>query len=249
MGVIQQLYIGKFQCPTCGLRFTSKQKTAYAQHFDWHFWENQQASAAAARYQSSRDWYPSLQEWTVYEENLEEQIRNHRLLSKQNRQGKDNDLKQFSASAVTDETSCPAKSNGDADDDVSGARFFASLASQLFPFQRCFVCHDPFETYFDDNRDEWRLKDAIRINGKTYHPICYQDAQNPVETGVFSRFFVTLLLCLGESRQRSVVIGNAIDQTDGRVIATKQCDFRRFANGGNGHGNRENQIGNGRFER
>jgi len=39
------------------------------------------------------------------------------------------------------------------------------------------VCHDLFETFFDDNREEWRLKDAIRVDGKTYHPICYQDVR------------------------------------------------------------------------
>lgn len=39
------------------------------------------------------------------------------------------------------------------------------------------MCHDLFETFFDDNREEWRLKDAIRVDGKTYHPICYQDVR------------------------------------------------------------------------
>ena len=39
------------------------------------------------------------------------------------------------------------------------------------------MCHDLFETFFDDNREEWRLKDAIRVDGKTSHPICYQDVR------------------------------------------------------------------------
>lgn len=119
LGVIQQLYIGKFQCRACGLRFTSKQKNAYNHHLDWHFWENKQAKAAAARFQSSRDWYPLLEEWMIYEEDLDEKIRNNQLLAKQNRHGKDNDQKEFSSHSLTDETSCPAKSNGDIDDDVS----------------------------------------------------------------------------------------------------------------------------------
>lgn len=117
MGVIQQLYIGKFQCRACGLRFTSKQKNAYDNHLDWHFAENQQASAAAARFQSSRDWYPSLQEWTIHEE--DEQIRTNQIHSKHNRQGKGNDLKHFSSNSIADESSCLAKSSGDVDDDVS----------------------------------------------------------------------------------------------------------------------------------
>jgi hypothetical protein len=121
LGVIQQLYIGKYQCRSCGLRFTSKHKQAYTYHLDWHFLENQKASAAAARLQSCRDWYSSLQEWTIYEENLDEQIRHNQLMSKQNRHTKDHEhksLSSMSSTLSTDMISCPAKSNGDLDDDV-----------------------------------------------------------------------------------------------------------------------------------
>ncbi|CAF1428332.1 unnamed protein product [Adineta steineri] len=167
VGIAQQLYIGKFQCRLCGLRFTAKQKHHYTFHLDWHYLENKQekhlstTTSAAALLQRSRNWYSSVQEWTIYEENIEEQLRTGKLLSTQFRPVKDNNLliqgeNILSSSGVI---SCPATGNGDSDDD------------------RCFVCHDPFENFFDDNREEWHLKDAIRVDGKTYHPICYQDVQ------------------------------------------------------------------------
>ncbi|CAF3708935.1 unnamed protein product [Adineta steineri] len=167
VGIAQQLYIGKFQCRLCGLRFTAKQKHHYTFHLDWHYLENKQekhlstTTSAAALLQRSRNWYSSVQEWTIYEENIEEQLRTGKLLSTQFRPVKDNNLliqgeNILSSSGVI---SCPATGNGDSDDD------------------RCFVCHDPFENFFDDNREEWHLKDAIRVDGKTYHPICYQDDQ------------------------------------------------------------------------
>ncbi|CAF3470944.1 unnamed protein product [Rotaria socialis] len=156
-GVIQQLYFGKYQCRLCGLRFTAKQKHLYTHHLDWHYWENRQASTPAALLDRCRDWYPSLQEWTVYEENIDEQIRNSQLKLTQNRQPKDTNNRASVSSLEF--VSCPAQASGDTNDD------------------RCYVCHDPFENFFDDNREEWCLKDAMRVDAKTYHPICYQDVQ------------------------------------------------------------------------
>ncbi|UJR30736.1 hypothetical protein I4U23_018256 [Adineta vaga] len=156
LGVIQQLYIGKYQCRVCGLRFSAKQKHLYTHHLDWHYWQNRQATASQALLESCRDWYPSLQEWTVYEENINEQIRNHQMMAAQKRHTKDIDHKSIISNEVVP---CSSKGNGDIDDD------------------RCYVCHDPFENFFDDNREEWCLKDAIRVDGKTYHPICYQDVK------------------------------------------------------------------------
>ncbi|CAF3403431.1 unnamed protein product [Rotaria sp. Silwood1] len=161
VGIVQQLYVGKFQCRLCGLRFTAKQKNHYTHHLDWHYLENKQekdlstTTSSSSLLQRSRNWYSSVQEWTIYEENIEEQIRTGRIISTQLRPIRDNhQLIQgeniLSSSGVI---SCPAIGNGDSDDD------------------RCYVCHDPFENFFDDNREEWHLKDAIRIDGKTYHPI------------------------------------------------------------------------------
>ncbi|CAF4663298.1 unnamed protein product [Rotaria sp. Silwood1] len=158
-GVIQQLYLGKYQCRLCGLRFTAKQKHLYTHHLDWHYWENRQATTPTALLERCRDWYPSLQEWTIHEENLDEQIRNSQMMVTKKRQTKETDTKS-SLSSSSEVISCSAKENGDIDDD------------------RCHVCHDPFENFFDDNREEWRLKDAMRVDGKTYHPMCYQDVQH-----------------------------------------------------------------------
>ncbi|CAF1132168.1 unnamed protein product [Adineta ricciae] len=167
VGIAQQLYVSKYQCRLCGLRFTAKQKNYYNCHLDWHYMENTQekdlntTTSTLALSRRSRNWYPSVQEWTLYEENLEEQVRTGKLISAQFRPLKENSVflqgeNTVSASGVI---SCPATGNGDGDDD------------------RCFVCHDPFENFFDDNREEWHLKDALRIDGKTYHPICFQDVQ------------------------------------------------------------------------
>ena len=42
-------------------------------------------------------------------------------------------------------------------------------------FQLCAICHEPFEQFWDEELEEWHLRDAIRVNDQTYHPICYED--------------------------------------------------------------------------
>ena len=44
-----------------------------------------------------------------------------------------------------------------------------------FIFQLCAICHEPFEQFWDEELEEWHLRDAIRVNDQTYHPICYED--------------------------------------------------------------------------
>jgi hypothetical protein len=137
VGIVQQLYIGKFQCRLCGLRFTAKQKHYYTHHLDWHYLENKQEKdlGAATLSQRSRSWYPSVQEWTVYEENIDEQIRTGKILLTQNRSTKENYLLTqggeniFSSSGII---SCPATGNGDYDDDVSFIENFVHIISRFF---------------------------------------------------------------------------------------------------------------------
>lgn len=126
MGIAQQLFIGKFQCRLCGLRFTSKQKSYYTHHLDWHYLENKQekelgTTTSSALLQRSRAWYPSVQEWTIYEENIEEQIRTEKLLSTQVKPIKENNplIQGENIQSSSGVISCPAIGNDDNDDDVS----------------------------------------------------------------------------------------------------------------------------------
>ena len=125
------MYIGKYQCRLCGLRFIAKQKHHYTHHLDWHYLENKQekelgTTKLSTLSQRNRNWYPSVQEWTIYEENIEEQIRTGTLISIFSRPIKENNISVqgenlLSSSGVI---SCPATGNGDVDDDVSNTRVF-----------------------------------------------------------------------------------------------------------------------------
>lgn len=43
--------------------------------------------------------------------------------------------------------------------------------------ESCKVCHDTFDQFFNEEKEEWHLKNAIRVDDNTYHPLCYEDYQ------------------------------------------------------------------------
>ena len=40
---------------------------------------------------------------------------------------------------------------------------------------KCFVCHEDLDQFFHEENEEWHLKDAVRIEGITYHRLCHRD--------------------------------------------------------------------------
>lgn len=41
----------------------------------------------------------------------------------------------------------------------------------------CCICNDPFEIFWFAEKEEWHFKDALRIDNRLYHPICFEDAR------------------------------------------------------------------------
>jgi hypothetical protein len=40
---------------------------------------------------------------------------------------------------------------------------------------RCFLCHDLFDQFYNDDIDEWHLRNAVEHEGNNYHPVCLDD--------------------------------------------------------------------------
>ncbi|KAK2163156.1 hypothetical protein LSH36_84g01011 [Paralvinella palmiformis] len=152
-GGIQLLSVG-IQCASCGLRFVPEQKDKYREHLDWHFRQNKRGKDQM-NMPKHRDWYYTITEWIQYEE----------IGDLENRTQSSFFDKALEMSSVTQSqgtrlvpgrvTSCPAVQGGD---DV------------------CAVCGEVFEQFWDEDEEEWHLRDAMRAeDGKTYHPVCYED--------------------------------------------------------------------------
>ncbi|CAG9762223.1 unnamed protein product [Ceutorhynchus assimilis] len=143
------LYTG-MQCSSCGMRFPPEASTWYSQHLDWHFRQNRKGKKNA-RVANSRKWYYSLADWKNYEEleDIEEREKNY--FDQQQQQAE-------VAEEAEEEQEIPTVQADPATTD-----------------ERCHVCRDTFEQFFNEEKEEWHLRNAIKIDDKTYHPVCYED--------------------------------------------------------------------------
>uniref|UniRef100_A0A8D0DJV8 Pre-mRNA cleavage complex 2 protein Pcf11 n=1 Tax=Salvator merianae TaxID=96440 RepID=A0A8D0DJV8_SALMN len=152
--VINRLYTG-IQCYSCGMRFTTSQTDVYADHLDWHYRQNR-TEKDVSRKVTHRRWYYSLTDWIEFEEiaDLEERAKSQ-FFEKVHEEVV---LKTQEAAKEKEFQSVPA---GPAGADES-----------------CEICQEQFEQYWDEEEEEWHLKNAIRVDEKIYHPSCYEDYQN-----------------------------------------------------------------------
>lgn len=151
--IVHSLFSG-LQCSSCGVRFPPEQTMKYSQHLDWHFRQNCRERESARR-AHSRKWYYDVSDWIQYEEieNLEEREKNW-FETQQNEMDSTND------DSNQARTSSPIPSCVAGPDDHNKA---------------CDMCHDQFETFFNEETEEWHLRNAVQVDGSTYHPVCYQD--------------------------------------------------------------------------
>ncbi|KAL3880688.1 hypothetical protein ACJMK2_032908 [Sinanodonta woodiana] len=160
-GVINQLYSG-IQCSSCGTRFTLDDTDKYREHLDWHFRQNKRDKEEYKVIRCQK-WFYGMHDWTQYEEigDTEEIARSSifEQMMAPNPAPTAPAQMPFTLIKVPEGTSfirCPRATGEDKDD-------------------LCDTCHEPFEQYWDEDQEEWHLRDALRINEKTYHPICYED--------------------------------------------------------------------------
>ncbi|NXJ14190.1 PCF11 protein, partial [Odontophorus gujanensis] len=152
--VISRLYTG-IQCYSCGMRFTTSQTDVYADHLDWHYRQNR-SEKDVSRKITHRRWYYSLTDWIEFEEiaDLEERAKSH-FFEKAHEEVV---LKTQEAAKEKEFQSVPAGPAG--------------------AVERCEICREQFEQYWDEEEEEWHLKNAIRRHEKIYHPSCYEDYQS-----------------------------------------------------------------------
>ncbi|XP_077983868.1 pre-mRNA cleavage complex 2 protein Pcf11-like isoform X2 [Glandiceps talaboti] len=153
-GVINRIYNG-IQCSSCGLRFMPEEMDKYAKHLDWHFRLNRREKDGAKK-ATSRKWYYKLDDWIKFEEidELEEGARSE-FFELQARLGLSEMMKKpnpvVSSIAVTGENDTE---------------------------EVCDICQEKFDQFWDEDEEQWQLKDAVRVDGKTYHPLCYEDTKD-----------------------------------------------------------------------
>ncbi|KAL4658619.1 pre-mRNA cleavage complex 2 protein Pcf11 [Arapaima gigas] len=152
--VVTKLYTG-IQCYSCGMRFTASQTDVYADHLDWHYRQNRSEKDISKKV-THRRWYYSLTDWIEFEEiaDLEERAKSQ-FFEKVNEE-----VVQKTQEAAKEKECLSVR----AAPDVVG--------------ESCEICQEQFEMYWEEEEEEWHLKNAIRVDEKTYHPSCYEDYKN-----------------------------------------------------------------------
>ncbi|KAG2457051.1 pre-mRNA cleavage complex 2 protein Pcf11 [Polypterus senegalus] len=152
--VINRLYTG-IQCYSCGMRFTSSQTDVYADHLDWHYRQNRSEKDISKKV-THRRWYYSLTDWIEFEEiaDLEERAKSQ-FFEKVHEE-----VVQKTQEAAKEKEFPSVKAAPDVVDEI------------------CEICQEKFEMYWEEEEEEWHLKNAIRVEEKTYHPSCYEDYKN-----------------------------------------------------------------------
>lgn len=147
------------QCSSCGARFAPELATRYSHHLDWHFRQNRR-ERDSARKAHSRPWYYDVSDWIQFEEieDLEDRAQSWFETEKQT-----------------------AETEGVATEDTPQETQQPSVPTGSDEDSRCQVCHDAFEQFYNEEKEEWHLRPAISYEGKNFHPLCLEDYKRALE--------------------------------------------------------------------
>ena len=199
---------------------TTSAGSRYSKHLDWHFRQNKKEKDEINK-AHSRAWYYVLHEWIQYEELSEEAAnlpdtdsttvsgtteadQGKRKHSKHGKSSLVNDSEyssdegdeQVAENALLEDISmCNRGASRDLNS-TSSLNAFSSTNGTTCPAtddidDSCCICNDPFEIFWYVEKEEWHFKDALRVDNRVYHPICFEDARD-----VRIILFINLFECI-----------------------------------------------------
>lgn len=56
----------------------------------------------------------------------------------------------------------------------------------------CYVCHDAFEQFYNEEKEEWHWRPTISFEEKNYHPFCLEDHKVKFCNNLFEKFLAFL---------------------------------------------------------
>ncbi|XP_054263515.1 uncharacterized protein LOC128986927 isoform X2 [Macrosteles quadrilineatus] len=150
--LISHLYSG-IQCNSCGVRFPPEQTMKYSQHLDWHFRQNRR-DKDSSRTAQTRRYYYDVSDWVQFEEIEDLEERAQPWFEMQDGAGEEDEPE----------------------------RIMVSVRAADYPEEAaCHICHDKFESFYNEEKDEWHLRNAADHEGNLVHPICLEDQKAAAE--------------------------------------------------------------------
>lgn len=100
----------------------------------------------------------------------------------------------------------------------------------------CEVCHESFEKYWDEDEEEWMLKNAVFVDGKFFHFTCYRELkrQKDVRKGGAGTGTGTGANSLAGSRAATPTLtnGGSTSGRDAGVLGKRKADSQNVNVGG-----------------
>ncbi|KRZ93319.1 Pre-mRNA cleavage complex 2 protein Pcf11 [Trichinella sp. T8] len=193
--LIDALYQNKIQCSTCGMRFAVGDSQKYSKHLDWHFKMNRREKAGITA--SSRPWYLASEVcFVIFFFHVVVRFTNDSIIR---------------IGSITKNL-----------EKIYQRKFAVQYLKRIgmrkvVDREICQVCNETFEQFWDGDEEVWKLRNAMLVDGKVYHPLCYQDAGIESASSSFSNTAPTFL------EEKKTFIGATGTQTEkGEVKLMKE---------------------------
>jgi pre-mRNA cleavage complex 2 protein Pcf11 len=147
--VVRTLYRHDSACRSCGLRFADEKKKQ--EHLDWHFRMNRRENESLKKVRS-RQWFLPIYEWIDYAGYESQQIADAAPFFDADAACRDDEL--------------------DDDDDDDALQDNCVPVGERGDNAECAACGEPFDTFWDDDKEDWILRDCIQQDHDLYHPKC-----------------------------------------------------------------------------
>ena len=156
--VIAELYTGK-KCSLCGMRFTETDVDVYTDHLDGHYRDNRSKKKV-----THRGWYSNITNWIKLGSDVTDREEGSKSLIFEKVKKETSQQKDRKDSLIFEKV----KQASQQKDVISSVK-----ASNNMVEESCEICAEQFDMDWEEEEEEWQLKNAIRVDGKAYHPSCY----------------------------------------------------------------------------
>ncbi|XP_061437632.1 uncharacterized protein LOC133362722 [Lethenteron reissneri] len=162
-GAVRRLYSG-VQCHSCSLRFTGRQASAYADHLDWHYRVNRDSKDPGSEV-THRRWYRSCTEWIETPPGVAHDGGAEKRLPE--RPQEEAPSLWTRGGGTRGGATRGGATRGGATRGGGKAEEFPSVPAGTASVQElCEMCGEQLEAYWDEDEEEWRLKNATREDGR-----------------------------------------------------------------------------------
>lgn len=196
--LIHLLYRAKSnKCSTCGKRFgnSSDERRLLSEHLDWHFRINKRikgsshlitgtasGSTATQKNIQSRTWYLQSSQWINFKDDDIISIKNisgddeNRTKNKKDQKKNVNNAELYKPENVSSLLSNSTSANFKLDEDslrTLKVNVPESIEDMTF---KCPICKEVATAVYDEDSGEWVWKNALEVNGKYFHAVCYYES-------------------------------------------------------------------------